>query len=139
MTEEDWDIIYRSHTKATFSCTKAVWDIMMKKGYGRIITTSSSAGMFGSFGQVNYSNAKMGFFGFTQSLAKEGERKNIKVNCIAPLAGSRMTKAIMPEEIYKLLDPNMVAPLVALLSHEECPDTGVLYEVAGGYVARVRW
>ena len=81
----------------------------------------------------------MGFFGMTQSLAKEGESRNIKVNCIAPLAGTRMTKSVIPEVLYEALKPEMVAPLVALLAHEECPDSGVMYEVGGGFVSRVRW
>lgn len=139
MSDEDWDLIYRYHTKATYSVTRAAWNIMREKSYGRIINTSSSAGMFGAFGQANYSNAKMGFFGFTQTLAKEGEKRNIFVNCIAPLAGSRMTKSMMPEEIYNLLNADYVAPLVALLAHEKCPETGILYEVAGGYIAKARW
>jgi len=65
MTDEDWDLVYRYHTKATYSVTKAAWPIMLEKKYGRVINTSSSAGIYGSFGQANYSTAKMGFFGFT--------------------------------------------------------------------------
>ena len=139
MTDNDWDLIYRYHTKATYAVTRAAWNILREKGYGRIINTSSSAGIFGSFGQANYSSAKMGFHGFTQSLAKEGEKRNILVNTIAPLAGTRMTKTVMPDELIQALKPEYVAPLVAMLAHEKCPGTGDLYEVGGGYVCKNRW
>jgi 3-hydroxyacyl-CoA dehydrogenase/3a,7a,12a-trihydroxy-5b-cholest-24-enoyl-CoA hydratase len=91
MTDKDWDLIMMVHLKGAFSVTRAAWNIMKDKGYGRILNTGSSAGIYGAFGQVNYSTAKIGLWGFTQSLAKEGEKRNIKVNCIAPLAGTRMT------------------------------------------------
>ena len=139
MTDEDWDLIYRYHTKASYAMARAVWNIMREKGYGRIVNTASSAGLFGSFGQVNYATAKMGFHGFTQSLAKEGDKRNIKVNTIAPLAGTRMTKTVMPQELVDALRPEYVAPLVALLVHEQCPDQGALFEVGGGYVCKNRW
>ena len=139
MSEEDWDLIYRYHTKSTFSVTRAVWNIMREKRYGRIINTSSSAGIFGSFGQANYSTAKMGFHGFTQSLAKEGEARGIKVNTIAPLAGTRMTQGVMPPELIVAMKPEYIAPLVALLAHEQCPDNGGLFEVGGGFVCKDRW
>jgi putative sterol carrier protein len=112
---------------------------MRDKKYGRIINTGSSAGIYGSFGQVNYSTAKLGLWGFTQSLAKEGEKRNIRCNCIAPLAGTRMTATVMPEEVVKALAPEYVAPFVAFLASEQCPDNGALYEVGAGYIARQRW
>jgi len=112
---------------------------MREKQYGRILNTGSSAGIYGAFGQVNYSTAKLGLFGFTQSLAKEGEKRNIKVNCIAPMAGTRMTATVMPAEAIEALKPEYVAPFVAWLMHEECPDSGNLYEVGAGYIAKQRW
>lgn len=87
------------HLKGTWSVTKAAWKIMRDKRYGRIINTSSAAGLYGNFGQVNYSTAKMGMYGFTQSLAREGDNRNIKVNCICPIAGTQMTETILPKSI----------------------------------------
>jgi (3R)-3-hydroxyacyl-CoA dehydrogenase / 3a,7a,12a-trihydroxy-5b-cholest-24-enoyl-CoA hydratase / enoyl-CoA hydratase 2 len=139
MTDADWELIMKVHLKGTYSVTKAAWNIMRAKGYGRIVNTSSSSGLFGSFGQVNYSTAKMAIHGFSQSLAKEGEKKNIKVNTIVPVAGTRMTETIMPKELIELLKPEYIAPLTLLLAHEQCPETGGLYEVGAGYIAKDRW
>ena len=118
MTERDWDLIMLVHLKGAFSVTRAAWNIMREKNYGRIVNTGSSAGIFGSFGQVNYSTAKLGLWGFTQSLAKEGAKRNIRVNCIAPLAGTRMTETVMPAEVVAALKPDFVAPFVAYLSSD---------------------
>lgn len=139
MTDLDWDLIMKVHLKGAFSVTRAAWNIMKDKQYGRIINTGSSAGIYGAFGQVNYSTAKMGLYGFTTSLAKEGEKRNIRVNCIAPLAGTRMTETVMPKEVVDALKPEFVAPFVAYLCHDSCQDTGALYEVGAGFVARQRW
>lgn len=139
MTELDWDLIMKVHLKGAYSVTRAAWNIMREKKYGRIINTGSSAGIYGSFGQVNYSTAKLGLWGFTQSLAKEGDKRNIKVNCVAPLAGTRMTATVMPAEVVEALKPDYVAPFVGFLAHESCPDNGGLYEVGAGYIARHRW
>lgn len=139
MTENDWDLIVKVHLKGSFSVARAAWNIMREKGYGRIINTSSSAGIFGSFGQANYAAAKLGLHGFTQSLAKEGEKRNIKVNTIAPLAGTRMTETVMPKELVEALKPEYVAPLVAYLVHESCPESGSLFEVGAGYICKDRF
>lgn len=139
MTENDWDLIMKVHVKGSFAVARAAWNIMREKGYGRIINTSSSAGIFGAFGQANYSTAKLGLHGFTQSLAKEGEKRNIKVNTIAPLAGTRMTETVMPKELVEALKPEYVAPLVAFLVHESCPESGSLFEVGAGYICKNRW
>jgi len=139
MSEMDWDLIMKVHLKGAFSVTKAAWNIMREKQYGRIINTGSSAGIYGSFGQVNYATAKLGLWGFTQSLAKEGEKRNIKANCIAPLAGTRMTETVMPKEVVNALKPDYVAPFVGYLCHDSCQDSGALYEVGAGYVAKQRW
>jgi NAD(P)-dependent dehydrogenase (short-subunit alcohol dehydrogenase family) len=139
MTDADWDIIMKVHIKGAYSVTRAAWNILRNKGYGRIINTSSSSGIFGSFGQANYAAAKMGLHGFTLSLSKEGEAKNIKVNTIAPLAGTRMTETVNPKEFTESIKPEFVAPLVAVLSHDDCPDTGSLFEVGAGYVCKDRW
>ena len=139
MTELDWDLIMKVHLKGAFSVTRAAWNIMREKGYGRIINTGSSSGIFGSFGQVNYATAKLGLWGFTQSLAKEGEKRNIRTNCIAPLAGTRMTETVMPKEVTEALKPDYVAPFVAYLCHDSCTDNGAMFEVGAGYIAKQRW
>ena len=139
MSDLDWDLIMKVHLKGAYSVTRAAWNIMREKQYGRIINTGSSAGIYGSFGQVNYSTAKLGLWGFTQSLAKEGERRNIRVNCIAPLAGTRMTATVMPAEVVEALKPDYVAPFVAYLASENCQETGGLFEVGAGYIAKQRW
>jgi NAD(P)-dependent dehydrogenase (short-subunit alcohol dehydrogenase family) len=120
MSDLDWDLIMLVHLKGAYSCTRACWNIMREKKYGRIINTGSSSGIYGSFGQVNYATAKLGLWGFTQSLAKEGEKRNIRVNCIAPIAGTRMTATVMPAEVVEALKPDYVAPFVAVLSHDSC-------------------
>jgi NAD(P)-dependent dehydrogenase (short-subunit alcohol dehydrogenase family) len=127
------------HVKGTYSVTRAAWNIMREKGYGRIINTSSSSGIFGSFGQSNYATAKLGLHGLTMSLAKEGEKRNIKVNSVAPLAGTRMTETVMPKELVEALKPEFVAPVIAVLVHETCPESGSLFEVGAGYVCKNRW
>lgn len=118
MKELDWELIMKVHLKGTYSVSKAAWNIMREQQYGRIINTSSAAGLYGNFGQVNYSAAKAGIHGFTMALAKEGEKRNIFVNTIAPLAASRMTETVMPPEVLKKLDPKNIVPLVAFLSHD---------------------
>lgn len=136
MTELDWDLIMKVHLKGAYSVTRAAWNIMREKKYGRIINTGSSSGIYGSFGQANYATAKLGLWGFTQTLAKEGEKRGIRCNCLAPLAGTRMTATVMPEEVLETLSPAYVAPFVAYLSHEKCEDNGALYEIGAGYAAR---
>lgn len=139
MSELDWDLIMKVHLKGAFSVTRAAWNIMREKNYGRIVNTGSNAGIFGAFGQANYSTAKLGLWGFTQSLAKEGAKRNIKVNCIAPLAGTRMTATVMPKEVVDALKPDYVAPFTAWLCSEQCQESGALYEIGAGYIAKQRW
>jgi NAD(P)-dependent dehydrogenase (short-subunit alcohol dehydrogenase family) len=93
------------------SVTKAAWGLMRDQGYGRVINTSSLAGLFGNFGQANYSAAKAALHGFTLSIAKEGEKKNIRVNTICPMAASRLTQGAFPPHIFEVLKPEFVVPL----------------------------
>jgi len=139
MQDKDWDLIYRVHLKGSYSVTKAAWPHMRDQGYGRIIMTSSAAGIYGNFGQANYAAVKLALLGFAKSLAQEGEKKNIFVNTIAPVAGSRMTETVMPPDLVKALKPEFVAPLVAFLCHDSCTENGQLYEVGAGWVSKLRW
>ena len=109
---------------------------MREQGYGRVISTSSSAGLFGNFGQANYGAAKMGLVGLTNVLAVEGARYNVKANAIAPLARTRMTEEVLGP-VVEYVDPALVSPVVAWLAHEDCPVSGHIYSVAGGQVARL--
>ena len=101
--------------------------------------TASAAGIYGNFGQANYSMAKLGLTGFANTLALEGKGRNILTNTIAPLAGSRLTETVLPEELIKALKPEYVSPLVAWLCHEDCEENGSLFEVGGGYFGKLRW
>jgi 3-hydroxyacyl-CoA dehydrogenase/3a,7a,12a-trihydroxy-5b-cholest-24-enoyl-CoA hydratase len=139
MIEADWDKVIATHLKGTFMTCKAVWNIFRAKSEGKIINTTSGAGLFGAFGQSNYSAAKLAIHGFTMALAKEGESKNIHVNTIAPIAGSRMTETVLSPELIEALSAKYVAPLVAYLAHESCEETGGVFEVGAGYIAKLRW
>ena len=100
--------------------------------------TSSAAGIYGNFGQSNYSAAKLGLFGLSNTLSLEGAKYNIKSNTIAPLAKSRLTETVMPEELLANLKPDYVAPLVLYLCHESCDETGSLFEVGAGWIGKCR-
>lgn len=136
MTPDLVDPVFDVHLKGAFNVTRPAWIRMREQGYGRIISTSSAAGIFGNFGQANYGAAKMGLVGFTRVLAAEGAKYNIKANAIAPLALTRMTENLMGA-IGDKLDPALVTPIVAWLSHEDCDVSGEIYSVGGGRVARV--
>jgi len=131
--------VYKVHVRGAFKVTKAAWPYMRDQGYGRIIMTASAAGIYGNRGQANYSSAKLALYAFGRTLAVEGEARNILVNTIAPVAGSRMTATVMPEDMVKALKPDYVAPLVAWLCHEDSKVNGELFEVGGGWVSQLRW
>ncbi len=139
MSEEDWNLILKVHVNGAYKCTAAVWNLMRDQGYGRIIMTASAAGIYGNFGQANYALAKMGLIGFAQTLALEGKKKNVNVNVIAPIAGSRLTETVLPPELIAALKPEYVSPLAAWLCHEDCKETGGTFEVGGGFMGKLRW
>ncbi|HEX9991738.1 MAG TPA: SDR family oxidoreductase [Acidimicrobiales bacterium] len=130
------DAVFDVHLKGAFNVTRPAWVKMREQGYGRVLTTSSPAGLFGNFGQANYGAAKMGLVGLTRVLAVEGARYGIKVNAIAPVARTRMTEDLLGPVADKL-EPRLVSPVAAWLVHEDCPVTGEVYSVGGGRVARV--
>ena len=136
MTPDLLNPVLDVHLKGAFYVTQPAFVHMREQGYGRIISTSSAAGVFGNFGQTNYGAAKMGLVGFTRVLGVEGARFNIKANAIAPLAMTRMTEDILGALKDKLA-PELVSPLVAYLAHEDCPVSGQLFSVGGGRVAHV--
>lgn len=138
MTDAEWDIIQQVHLRGAFIITRAVWPHMRERGYGRIIMTASSAGLYGNFGQANYAAAKMGLIGLSNTLAVEGAKYNIHSNVIIPIAASRLTADVIPEALLSRLSPSYVAPVVAYLCHESCKETGGTFEASGGWVARYK-
>jgi NAD(P)-dependent dehydrogenase (short-subunit alcohol dehydrogenase family) len=136
MTPDQLNPVLDVHLRGAFYVTQPAWQLMRDQGYGRIVNTSSGAGIFGNFGQTNYGAAKMGLVGFTRVLAVEGAKNNIKANAIAPVAKTRMTEDILGP-LADQLGPEHVTPVVAYLASEECSVSGEVYTVGGGHVARV--
>jgi len=138
MSDDDWSLIYKVHVDGAYKVTKAAWPHMLKQGYGRIIFTTSAAGIYGNFGQANYSSAKSALLGLGRTLAVEGGRKNILTNIIAPIAGSRLTETVWSKEILKATSPDYVAPLVIKLCAEENTENGSVFEVGASWFAKIR-
>jgi NAD(P)-dependent dehydrogenase (short-subunit alcohol dehydrogenase family) len=139
MTEDDWDLVYQVHVKGAFKVSHAAWPHMREAQYGRMIFTASAAGIYGNFGQANYSMAKLGLHGLSQTLAMEGKKSNVLVNTIAPIAGSRLTETILPPPLVEQLKPEFVTPLVVKLCDDNSRETGGLYEVGAGWMGKLRW
>ncbi|MDH3336417.1 MAG: SDR family NAD(P)-dependent oxidoreductase [Gammaproteobacteria bacterium] len=133
MPIEDFRLVIEVHLMGTANCTKAVWEIMREQNYGRIVFTTSSSGLYGNFGQANYSAAKMAMVGLMNTLHLEGAKNNIHVNCLAPTAGTAMTAGLFPEPIYKLLSPESVSPGVVFLASEGAPSRKVLGAGGGSF------
>ena len=131
-----YDAVVEVHLRGALNLTQPAFKIMRDKGYGRIVSTSSGAGVFGNFGQANYGAAKMGLVGLTRVLAVEGARNNVRANAIAPIALTRMTEDLLGD-LGQKLQPEYVSPLVTYLAHESCEASGRLFSVGGGRVAEV--
>lgn len=135
MTEADFRAVIDVHLMGAFNCTKAVWPVMTAQKYGRIVMTSSSSGLFGNFGQSNYGAAKMALVGLMQVLSIEGAKSDIRVNCLAPTAATRMTEGLMPPEVFAALRPEAVVPAVLVMCHDSAPNRTILCAGAGTFEA----
>ena len=131
MEMADFRAVVDVHLIGSANCTKAVWETMRDQGYGRILMTSSSTGLFGNFGQANYGAAKLGLAGLARTLALEGARYNIRVNTIAPVAATRMTEALFPPELLARFQPEQVVPAALFLVSEDAPTNFIIGAGAG--------
>jgi NAD(P)-dependent dehydrogenase (short-subunit alcohol dehydrogenase family) len=136
LTEEDWDKIFAVHVKGSFNVIQPAFRVMRQNNYGRIVVTTSNAGLYGNFGQGNYSSAKTAVIGLANTLELEGAKYNIKANIIAPVAASRLTEDVMPPAVLDRLKPEFVSPVVAYLCSEECQESGGIFTAGGGYFGR---
>jgi NAD(P)-dependent dehydrogenase (short-subunit alcohol dehydrogenase family) len=139
MTLDDFDIVMQVHLLGSVYVTKAAWQLMIDQKYGRIVLTTSGSGLAGNYGQSNYGAAKAGMIGLMHNLMQEGAKSNIKVNCISPVAGTRMTQGLMPEATLKKLDPRQVSPAVAWMCSEGCDVTGEIVAAGAGYYSRIKF
>jgi NAD(P)-dependent dehydrogenase (short-subunit alcohol dehydrogenase family) len=136
MTSDSWDAVLKVHLYGGYNIIRAAWPHFREQSYGRVVVATSTSGLFGNFGQANYSAAKLGLVGLINTLAQEGAKYNIKTNAVAPIAATRMTEDILPPEVFKKLTPEYVAPVVSYLCTEEVPDTASVFIVGGGKVQR---
>lgn len=130
---EDFKLVVDVHLMGTANCTKAVWDIMREQQYGRIVFTTSSSGLYGNFGQSNYGAAKMAMVGLMNTLHLEGAKYDIRVNCLAPGAGTAMTDGLFPQAVYDLLTPDSVSPGALYLVSRDAPGRKVLAAAGGSF------
>jgi len=132
---DDFRLVVDVHLMGAVHCTKAVWPIMNERKYGRIVMTTSSSGLYGNFGQSNYGAAKLALVGLMQTLSIEGAKNDIRVNCLAPTAATRMTEGLMPQEVLDALQPEAVVPAMLVLAAQDAPTRTILCAGAGTFEA----
>ncbi len=137
MEISDFELVLNVHLMGTVKPTKAVWEIMKAQNYGRIVVTTSSSGLYGNFGQSNYGAAKLGIIGFMNTIKLEGQKNNVHINAISPVAATRMTENLMPAATLERLKPEYVTPGVVYLASEEAP-TGAILAAGAGVFALAR-
>ncbi|HEY0817556.1 MAG TPA: SDR family NAD(P)-dependent oxidoreductase [Rhizobacter sp.] len=130
MSLDDFRLVFEVHVMGAVNCTKAVWPQMVAQGHGRIVMTTSSSGLYGNFGQSNYGAAKMALVGFMQTLALEGAKRDIRVNCLAPTAATAMTEGVLAPEVLARITPERVSPGLVALVGDDAPTRMIL--LAGG-------
>jgi len=136
MEEENWDAVMGVHLKGAYCVTRPAFANMRENNYGRIVMTTSGAGLFGNFGQTNYAAAKMGLIGLTNVLKLEGAKNNIKTNVIVPVAASRLTEDVLPPQFFEKMKPDFISPAVLYLCSEQCQDSGMIINATLGYFSR---
>ena len=139
MSMDDYEFVTAVHLLGSIYVTHAAWPIMREKTYGRVVMTSSNSGIYGNFGQTNYSAAKLAVVGAMNTLRQEGQKYNIMVNSIAPVAGTRMTEDLMPPEVVARLKPELVSPAVAYLCSEDCEMSGEIISAGAGYYSSIHF